>query len=77
MRRITPRHQYMLGATQLENNSAEQDPGVLVDTKVNMSQQCSLVKKANGIFVCIKLSVLNKLIEVILPLCSSLVRLNL
>jgi len=35
-------HHYMLGETQLENNAAERDMGVLVDTKLNVSQQCVL-----------------------------------
>ena len=32
-------HQYMLRANQLEKIFAEEDLGVLVDTKLNMSQQ--------------------------------------
>ncbi|GAB0182836.1 mitochondrial enolase superfamily member 1 [Grus japonensis] len=41
---------YMLGLTKLESNCAGTDLGVLVDTKLNMSQQWALVaKKVNGI----------------------------
>lgn len=51
-------------------------PGVLVDTKVNMNQQHDLAtKKGNGILGCIRQSIARRLRDVILPLCSALVRL--
>ncbi|KAK4818353.1 hypothetical protein QYF61_011450 [Mycteria americana] len=49
--------------------------GVLVDSKLNMSQQRSLAaKEANRILGCLRRSDSSRLREVILPLCSALVR---
>ncbi|GAB0208382.1 hypothetical protein GRJ2_003303900 [Grus japonensis] len=76
--RNNPRHKYMPWATQLESSSAEKNLGVLVDTKLNMSQQCALAAKvANGILGCIRRSVASRSREVILPLCSALMRTHL
>lgn len=47
----------LLGAVQLEGSSVEKDWEVLLDTKLNISQQFALVtKKTNGILTCIQSS---------------------
>jgi len=62
----------MLEYTHLERSFTEKDLEVLVETRLNVSQECSLAaKKANGILGCFRHSISSRLREVMLALYST------
>ena len=67
-----------LGEERLEICSAEEDLGLLVNSQLNMSQQCvQVAKKANGILACVRNSVASRRRGAIIPMCLALVGLHL
>ena len=62
----------------MEHSPDRKDLQVLVNGKLNMSQQCALTaEKSNHVLGCIQRSVASREREVMLPLCSALVSAHL
>ena len=73
-----PHCQYKLGNERIECSTARKDLGVLVDGKLDGSQQHGLAaQKANCTLGCIQRCMTSMLRKVILPLYSALVRSHL
>ena len=68
---VDPHYQYKLGDKRIEHSPAKKDLGVVVDSRLDTSQQCALAaQKINCILGCIKRVVASRLREMILPLCA-------
>ncbi|KAJ7420471.1 hypothetical protein WISP_48324 [Willisornis vidua] len=69
------KYHFMLGDEQIKRSCTQRDLGVLVDERLDMTQQCALTaQKANRVLACIKSSVASRARERILPLYFSPMR---
>ncbi|TRZ26614.1 hypothetical protein HGM15179_000495 [Zosterops borbonicus] len=70
-----PQYQHRLGDGLIENSSGKKNLGVLVDGRLDMSQECAFAaQKAKRVLGCIQSSVGSRIREGILSLCPSLLR---
>ena len=68
-------HSYKMGDTWLHKTTSEKDLGIVIDYKLNMSQQSDVTtEKANAILGCIDRNIVSKTCEVLVFLYSALVR---
>jgi len=75
MGQSNPKHKYRLGGERIQSSPEEKDLGVLIDEKLNITQQYVLTaQKDNCILGCIKRSMASRSRKVILPLYSAVVR---
>ena len=71
-------HTYRLGNSILVSTEAEKDFGVIIDSRMNMGRQCGeAVRKASHTLSCIHRCISSRSKEVILPLYTAQVRLQL
>ena len=74
LRKRNQLHIYKMGDTWFSKTVSEKDLRIVVDHKLNMSEQCDVAaKKGNAILGCINRSIVSKSRKVLVPLYSALV----